>query len=74
MKKLKNLWKNYKAPTPAKWRKVGDALLAVSIFLGSSELAIPNMPKWLPIVTVVLGVAGKFLTNFFAADDGGKAE
>jgi len=29
--------KNYWAPTPKKWRKIGDALLAVALFAQTQE-------------------------------------
>lgn len=78
MKKLKALWKNYKAPTPDKWRKIGDSLLIISIGLDGivATLPIPEKVKiWIMAIISVMGVAGKFLTNFYAPkDDGGKAE
>lgn len=56
--------KKYYLPTPAKWRKLGDALLAVSTML--STYAIVEEMKWLALGTVIVGAAGKFLTNFFS--------
>lgn len=66
---MKNLWKNYKKPTPDKWRKIGDSLLAVSLFLGTATVMMPKVDKWIPMVSVGFGVVGKFLTNFFAPKD-----
>lgn len=74
MKKLKSLWKNYKKPTPDKWRKIGDSILAVSLFLTTTTVSIPHIDKWIPFTAAALGIIGKFLTNFFAPNDGGKAE
>lgn len=58
--------KNYKKPTPPKWRKIGDTLLAIS------TLAIPlelSEYRYLAIGLFIFGVVGKFLTNFFADED-----
>jgi hypothetical protein len=63
---LKKMIENYKKPTPKKWRKIGDTLLAVS------TLAIPlelSDYKYLAIGLFVFGVLGKFLTNFFADEN-----
>jgi hypothetical protein len=58
---LKN---KYYAPTPAKWRKLGDALLGVSTTI--TGFAIYEDIKGVAITALILGVVGKFLTNFFA--------
>jgi len=54
----------YYAPTPVKWRKFGDALLGVSTTI--TGFAIYEEIKWIAITALVLGVIGKFLTNFFS--------
>lgn len=54
----------YYAPTPAKWRKLGDALLGVSTTI--TGFAIYEDIKGVAITALILGVVGKFLTNFFA--------
>jgi hypothetical protein len=54
----------YYAPTPAKWRKLGDALLGVSTTI--TGFAIYEDVKGIAITALILGVVGKFLTNFFA--------
>lgn len=56
------MMKNYYKPTPRKWRKLGDSLLAVSV------LAVPAEAygySFLAGFIFVTGVVGKFLTNFF---------
>jgi hypothetical protein len=58
--------KNYYKPTPKKWRKIGDALLGVSMLSVPSELAGYSA---IAISLFVLGVVGKFLTNFFSDDN-----
>ncbi len=54
----------YYSPTPAKWRKLGDALLGVSTTI--TGFAIYEEAKWLAITALAIGVVGKFLSNFFA--------
>jgi hypothetical protein len=58
--------KNYYNPTPAKWRKLGDALLGVSTFI--TGLAIYEDVKWVALIALFTGVVGKFLSNFFSED------
>lgn len=58
----------YKKPTPAKWRKLGDALLAVSAFVVAFTIGKEDM-EWLEYTALAIGVAGKFLTNFFSTEE-----
>lgn len=55
--------KNYYKPTPAKWRKLGDALLAVSTMITAASIATSH--SYFALIALGIGVAGKFLTNFF---------
>ena len=55
--------KKYYAPTPAKWRKVGDACLAAGITIQGATLATDYI--FLGFTGLILCVAGKVLTNFF---------
>jgi hypothetical protein len=57
---------NYYKHTPAKWRKIGDALLAVSTTI--TGFAIYEQSKWVALSALILGVLGKFLTNFFTEE------
>ena len=57
---------SYKKPTPLRWRRVGDALLAVSLIAIPAELS--GYP-WISISVFFIGVIGKFLTNFFSDDE-----
>jgi len=50
-------------PTPALYRKLGDALLAISTTI--TAYAIADEIKWLSLSALFIGVAGKFLSNFF---------
>jgi hypothetical protein len=71
---MKHYWK----PTPKKWRRLGDSLLAVAtvIAIGGiwqydslKEIFTPGELKVMIITSIVFGVVGKFLTNFFKSDD-----
>ena len=55
--------KNYYKPTPIKWRRLGDALLAVSTTITS--FALYKDIQWVALTALIIGVIGKFLTNFF---------
>jgi hypothetical protein len=65
-KHITKMKKNYYTPTPKKWRKLGDALLGVSTTI--TGFAIYENEKWIALTALVLGVIGKFLTNFFGED------
>lgn len=73
-KKVKGILSNYWKPTPKKWRKWGDSLLAVSSVLAIGglwqfdnlkEIFTPYEIKVMIVSSIVFGVIGKFLTNFF---------
>jgi len=56
--------RNYMQPTPRNWRKLGDAVLSVSLFITAA--AIAKDIDVLGYISLGLGGIGKFLTNFFA--------
>jgi hypothetical protein len=58
--------KSFYNPTPKKWRRLGDALLGVSTTITS--FSIYNDMKEIAIAALLLGVVGKFLSNFFTED------
>ncbi len=71
---MKHYWK----PTPKKWRRLGDSLLAVAtvIAIGGiwqydslKEIFTPEEIKTMITTSIIFGVVGKFLTNFFKSDD-----
>ena len=68
MKKTNFGINSYGSATPTKWRKLGDALLSVSTAI--TGFAIYEDVKWLAMAALLLGSAGKFLTNFFSDSDG----
>ena len=51
-------------PTPRNLRKLGDAVLSVSLFITAA--AIAKDVDVLGYISLFLGGVGKFLTNFFA--------
>jgi hypothetical protein len=65
-KTITKMKQDYYSPTPKKWRKLGDALLGVSTTI--TGFAIYENEKWIALTALVLGVIGKFLTNFFGED------
>lgn len=56
--------RSYMQPTPRNMRRLGDGLLAVSTTITGA--AIAGDVKWLAFVSLLFGVIGKFLTNFFS--------
>lgn len=60
--------KNYYKPTPAKWRKIGDAILLTTATLSTLMMTAPFNDHTISITVwllSVVGVIGKVLTNFF---------
>jgi len=77
IKKVNGLLCDYWKPTPKKWRKAGDAMLAVASILSIGglwqfdnlkEIFTPTEIKLMIVTSIILGVVGKFLTNFFKED------
>jgi hypothetical protein len=58
--------KSYWAPTPKKARKIGDALLGIFSVTSMSSMIMDH--KGLSIASLVIGVVGKVLSNFFAEE------
>jgi hypothetical protein len=58
--------KSYWAPTPKKARKIGDALLGVFSVTSMSSMIMDH--KGLSVASLVIGVVGKVLSNFFAEE------
>lgn len=59
--------KNYWAPTPKHIRKFADSLLAASTIIAT--YAISTEHKWIGITALIMGVVGKFLSNFFKVEE-----
>ena len=62
-KKLKFGIAEYSKPTPRKLRRLGDGLLLVSTIM-TNEIMV-DKPA-LASISLICGVLGKFLTNFFS--------
>jgi hypothetical protein len=54
---------NYWQPTPKKWRRLGDSLLAAGTAV--TGWAILDEHKYIAVTALLMTVVGKFLTNFF---------
>ena len=77
-KKINGLMCSYWKPTPKKWRKLGDSMLAVASVLAIGglwqfdnlkDIFTPLEIKIMIVSSILLGVIGKFLTNFFKEDE-----
>jgi len=62
--------KRYYQPTPKRWRKVGDSILFAGMTM--TGYAIFGEDKWFAIISLVLTVAGKTITNLFTDDIDGQ--
>ena len=60
---MKLSWKSYFAPTPKRFRILGDSLAAAGTF-GASIVILNGHPLAGTIVMVV-AIVGKFISNFF---------
>jgi hypothetical protein len=65
LRTLKKVLKKYWSPTPKKWRQIGDALLGIST-MGVPAVLMNH--AWIGITLFMIGIIGKFLTNFYAED------
>ena len=64
--KTKFSMKSYWAPTPNKMRKIGDSMLGVFSVTSMSSMIMDD--KKLAITSLILGVVGKVLSNFFTEE------
>jgi hypothetical protein len=60
---MKKYLKGYYTPTPKNIRRFADALLAASTIIAT--YAISTDYKAIGITALIMGVVGKFLSNFF---------
>jgi hypothetical protein len=70
-KKPKTITEKYAAPTPIKWRKIGDSILIGSSGFSALMMGAPlhdNQIIWIVFILNGIGVCGKVITNFFTAD------
>jgi hypothetical protein len=75
---MRDFLKEYWKPTPKKWRRLGDSLLAVSTIIAIGgmwqfdylkEIFTVKEIRFMISTSIIFGVVGKFLTNFFKNDD-----
>jgi len=66
-KQIKFDLQGYYKPTPANFRKLGDALLGASQFL--TGYAVIMDEKILALICIGIGTLGKFLSNFFTEEN-----
>jgi hypothetical protein len=65
-KKTKFSTSSYWAPTPKKFRKIGDALLGAFSITSASTMIMDD--KRIAIASLAIGVSGKVFTNFFTEE------
>jgi hypothetical protein len=64
--KLKFGLSEYSKPTPRKLRRLGDGLLLASTLVTNETMVVnPTIAS----ISLIAGVIGKFLTNFFSQED-----
>jgi hypothetical protein len=63
MKKTEFGWKCYFAPTPKRLRVFGDSLAVAGTF--GASIAVLNGHPIVGTVIMIVGVVGKFISNFF---------
>ena len=65
-RKTKFSIKSYWAPTPKKARKIGDSLLGIFSITSMSTMIMDYKP--MAVTSLIIGVIGKILSNFFAEE------
>jgi hypothetical protein len=60
-------WKRYFEPTPKRIRVFGDSLAAAGTF--GASIVILNGHPVVGTIIMVIGVVGKFISNFFSDED-----
>lgn len=64
---MKRLIERFKAPTPRKWRRIGNAIFSASLVITTFEYITSVDPTFITI-SLVLGAIGKLLTSLFTED------
>jgi hypothetical protein len=60
-------WKRYFEPTPKRMRILGDSLAAAGTF--GASIVILNGHPLVGTIIMVIGVVGKFISNFFSDEN-----
>jgi len=66
-KKIKFGWNEYFTPTPKRLRVLGDSLAAAGTF--GATIVILNGHPLAGTIIMVIGVIGKFISNFFSEEE-----
>ena len=61
---MKAGWKHYFEPTPKRIRVIGDSIVAAATFAAS--ISVLNGHAIAGTVIMIVGAAGKFVSNFFS--------
>ena len=64
---IKRKWNDWKKPTPATWRKIGDTFLLISTAFAGTMIIREQIQFGMAIE--ILGVIGKLLTDFAVEKD-----
>ncbi|MFA5196161.1 MAG: hypothetical protein WC401_10225 [Bacteroidales bacterium] len=64
IQQIKELKTGYYKPTPAKWRKVGDAIQESAIVAAAVIALFAAPPAWVSVLIFAAGRIGKIITNF----------
>ena len=64
IQQIKELKAGYYKPTPAKWRKVGDAMQETAIVAAAVVALFAGPPAWVSVAIFAVGRLGKIITNF----------
>jgi hypothetical protein len=67
MSKLSFGWKYYFTPTPKRLRVLGDSLAAAATF--GAGIAILNGHPIAGTIIMIIGLVGKFISNFFTEEE-----
>lgn len=59
-------WNNYFKPTPKRIKILGDSLAGSAVFIAT--ISMVNGYEKIAVAVAVIGMVGKFLSNFFADD------
>lgn len=62
MKTIKKAIENYNAPTPIKWRRIGNLIHSIGTTI--SGITLFTLPEYVTIIALLLTRIGKIITDF----------
>ena len=65
---MKASFKNYGKPTPARWKRIGDAILILGTTLSASFTGMEVDKGWI-MAAILLTALGKMVPNLFSDDE-----